>query len=104
MLLIDKPFASDFLIKTIKENNFPIIITEVSKSMISDESLNWISEKEAIDCYKKEKDLLVYSNSENAISWIEKNQELKPYEFNHSANCSVVLRARVYMIPESSLC
>ena len=73
MLLIDKPFASDFLIKTIKENNFPIIITEASKSMISDESLNWISEKEAIDCYKKEKDLLVYSNSENAISWIEKN-------------------------------
>ena len=73
MLLIDKPFASDFLIKTIKENKFPIVITEASKSMISDESLNWISEKEAIDCYKKEKDLLVYSNSENAISWIEKN-------------------------------
>ena len=73
MLLIDKPFASDFLIKTIKENNFPIIITEVSKSMISDESLNWISEKEAIERYKKEADLLLYSNSENAISWIEKN-------------------------------
>ena len=73
MLLIDKPFASDFLIKTIKENKFPIIITEASKSMISDESLNWISEKKAINRYKKEKDLLVYSNSENAISWIEKN-------------------------------
>ena len=49
--------------KTIKENNFPIIITEVSKSMISDESLNWISEKEAIERYKKEADLLLYSNS-----------------------------------------
>ena len=73
MLLIDKPFASDFLIKTIKENNFPIIITEVSKSMISDESLNWISEKEAIERYNNEADLLLYSNSENAISWIEKN-------------------------------
>lgn len=73
MLLIDKPFASDFLIKTIKENKFPIIITATSKSMISDESLNWISEKEAIDRYKNEQDLLLYSNSENAISWIEEN-------------------------------
>lgn len=73
MLLIDKPFASDFLINTIKQNNFPIIITEASKSMISDETLNWISEKEAIERYKNESDLLLYSNSENAISWIEKN-------------------------------
>ncbi|MEX1383205.1 ATP-grasp domain-containing protein [Lutibacter sp.] len=73
MLLIDKPFASDFLIKTIKENKFPIIITEASKGMVSDESLNWISEKEAIERYKNETDLLLYSNSENAISWIEKN-------------------------------
>ena len=73
MLLIDKPFASDFLIKTIKENKFPIIKTATSKSMISDESLNWISEKDAIERYKNETDLLLYSNSENAISWIEKN-------------------------------
>ncbi len=73
MLLIDKPFASDFLINTIKENNFPIIKTEASKSMISDESLNWISEKEAIEQYKKKSDVLLYSNSENVISWIEKN-------------------------------
>lgn len=73
MLLIDKPFVSDFLLKTIKENKFPIIITEASKNMISDESLNWISEKEAIDRYKNAQDLLLYSNSENVISWIEKN-------------------------------
>lgn len=73
MLLIDKPFASDFLINTIKQNNFPVIKTEASKSMISDETLNWISEKEAIESYKNKSDLLLYSNSENAISWIEKN-------------------------------
>ncbi|GGK38751.1 MULTISPECIES: ATP-grasp domain-containing protein [Flavobacteriaceae] len=73
MLLIDKPFASDFLIKTIKDNKFPIITTAASKSMISDTSLNWISEKEAVERYKNESDLLLYSNSENAISWIEKH-------------------------------
>jgi biotin carboxylase len=73
MILIDKPFASDFLIKTIKENHFPIIATKVAKSMISDNELNWISEKEAIEQFKKEPKTPLYSNSENAISWIEKN-------------------------------
>ena len=88
MLLIDKPFVSDFLIKTIKENNFPIISTEASKSMIPDESLNWISEKEAIDCYKNNSDLLLYSNSENAISWIEKNLSFSklPSKIQHFKN------------------
>lgn len=73
MLLIDKPFVSDFLINTIKKNNFPIISTEASKSMISNENLNWIPENEAIERYKNKSDLLLYSNSENVISWIEKN-------------------------------
>ena len=73
MILIDKPFASDFLIKTIKENNFQIIATKVAKSMVDDASLNWISEKDAITLYEKDPNLRVYTNSENSISWIEKN-------------------------------
>jgi len=73
MILIDKPYASDFLIKTIKENNFQIIATKVAKSMVDDASLNWISEKDAITLYEKDPNLRVYTNSENSISWIEKN-------------------------------
>jgi len=53
MILIDKPFVSDFLIKTIKENNFQIVETKVAKEMISDKSLHWISETEAIKNLKK---------------------------------------------------
>ncbi|MBI9040968.1 ATP-grasp domain-containing protein [Lutibacter sp.] len=73
MILIDQPFASDFLVKTIKENQFPIIATEVAKSMISDESLNWISEEKAIQQYTQNDKTRIYSNSENAINWIEKH-------------------------------
>jgi len=73
MILIDQPFASDFLIKTIKGNNFQIIETSIAKEMIDDSSLNWISENEAIDIYKNQADFPIYTNSENAISWIEKN-------------------------------
>lgn len=72
MILIDKPFASDFLINTIKENNIQIVETAVAKEMIDDDSLNWISENEAIVIYKSRPNLPIYTNSENAISWIEK--------------------------------
>jgi len=73
MILIDKPFASDFLIKTIKENNYSIIATETAKKMIQDESLNWISESAAKKKFNKKANFPVYTNSENSISWIEKN-------------------------------
>jgi len=53
MILIDKPFVSEFLIKTIRENKFQIISTPESRNMISDKSLNWITEKEAISIIKK---------------------------------------------------
>jgi len=79
MILIDQPFVSNFLVKTIKENQFPIIATQVAKSMIHDNSLNWISEERAIQQYNSIKNTSIYTNSENAINWIEqhlKNTEL----------------------------
>lgn len=73
MILIDQPYISPFLIKTIKENHLEIISTEVARTMISDDSLNWISEKEAVDFIKKNPNSPLYTNSENTISWVEKN-------------------------------
>lgn len=73
MILIDKPFVSDFLVKTIKDNRFPVIATDVAKSMITDESLNWISEKDAIELLEKQDNYPLYTNSENSINWIEKH-------------------------------
>lgn len=73
MILIDQPFASDFLIETIKQNNLEIVATSVATKMIQDDSLNWISENEAVNNYYNQENLKVYTNSENAISWIEQN-------------------------------
>jgi hypothetical protein len=73
MILIDRPFVSDFLVKTIKDNYFPIVATAVAKSMIADESLNWISEQEAIKTIEKQTNYPLYTNSENSISWIEQH-------------------------------
>ncbi|TYB72159.1 ATP-grasp domain-containing protein [Bizionia gelidisalsuginis] len=73
MIVIDKPYVSDFLIKTIKENNYEIVATAQAKNMIADKKLNWITEEEAKDSLKKNPETPMYTNSENTINWIQKN-------------------------------
>jgi hypothetical protein len=58
MFLIDKPFVSDFLIETIKDNNYKIIATKVAKELVKDDSLAWIAEEEAIALLKKQSKFL----------------------------------------------
>jgi hypothetical protein len=71
MFLIDKPFVSDFLIETIKDNNYKIIATRVAKELVQDDSLAWIAEEEAIAVLKNNPEISLYSNSENALAWID---------------------------------
>jgi hypothetical protein len=73
MILIDHPYVSNFLIETIKTNQFPIVSTKAANELISYKSLNWISEKEAIQKFKENPNQPIYSNSENVISWVENN-------------------------------
>jgi hypothetical protein len=73
MYLIDKPYISDFLIDTIKENHYKVVATKVAKALVTDASINWISEEEAIATLKNNPSQRIYSNSENAISWIDKH-------------------------------
>lgn len=73
MILIDKPFVSEFLIETIKRNNFPVVSTEVAKELIKDKTINWISENEAKSLFNNNPNTLLYTNSENSISWIDNN-------------------------------
>lgn len=73
MFLIDKPYVSDFLIKTIKENNFQIVETKVAKELVTDNSLNWISEIDAKNNFLNNPNQPIYSNSENSISWVEQH-------------------------------
>ena len=73
MILIDQPYISDFLVRTIKENNFEIISTKEAKSMINDDSLNWISENDAKNKIINNPNPLVYTNSENSLTWVFNN-------------------------------
>lgn len=73
MFLIDKPFVSDFLIDTIRNNKFNIVATMLAKELIDDDSLMWIEEDEAISLLKKNPHTPIYSNSENALAWIDQH-------------------------------
>lgn len=70
MFLIDKPFASDFLIKTIRENNYKIVATEAARELVKDDGLVWISEEDAASLIRNNPDTPLYSNSENALAWV----------------------------------
>lgn len=73
MYLIAEPFISNFLIQTIKSNNAKVIATKAAKQLIADPTLNWISEEAALTTLKQHPNLPLYSNSENALSWIEEH-------------------------------
>ncbi len=73
MYLIDKPYASEFLLNTIKENNYQVVAIKSAKELVADASLNWMSEDEAIASLKNKPSQPIYSNSENAFSWIEEH-------------------------------
>jgi ATP-grasp domain len=73
MILIDEPYASDFLIKTIREKKLAVVATDEAKRILTNNSLNWISEEKIKNLFITNPNYPIYTNSENAISWIEKN-------------------------------
>ena len=73
MIAIDKPYVSNFLKNTIIDNNFPVIDTPAAREILANDSLNWISETEAKLTKEHNPNTRLYTNSENTISWIEKN-------------------------------
>ncbi|MFK5857482.1 MAG: ATP-grasp domain-containing protein [Bacteroidota bacterium] len=73
MIIIDGPYISEFLLQTIRDKKFQIISTPAARQMITDDSLNWISEEDAVQIFKENPNTRIYTNSENSISWIENN-------------------------------
>lgn len=68
MIILEKPYVSDFLVETIKKNKFSVLDNEVAREFFSENEL--ISTDKAKEIAKTE---LVYSNSENSIDWISNN-------------------------------
>jgi len=72
MFFADKPYISDFFRQTVKENQIPVVGTEISKTLNLHSGTNIISEEQAIETARASGDLKIYTTSENAIGWIAK--------------------------------
>ncbi len=73
MILLDKPFVSDFLKKTIKHNGFAVFQTDVNNELKLDDGLDLLDEKSAIQQIRDSDSVQIYTNSENSIGWISRN-------------------------------
>ena len=76
MILLDKPYISEFLLETLERNRIPVINTKIVVELASDRNLHLVSEAEAVANYNGSDASILYTNSENSISWIENNLKL----------------------------
>ncbi len=70
MFLVDMPYVSDFFKQTVKENKIPVVGTKIAYEIGLLEGTHFIREDEAIELYKTHPESVVYTTSENAISWL----------------------------------
>ncbi len=73
MIILDKPYISEFLIRTLEKNKIQVIHNPVIDELVSGRNLNLLSQKEAVAVFEQDPGCLLYSNSENSIGWIENN-------------------------------
>ncbi len=76
MIILDKPYVSDFLIDTIKRNDFAVLDNETARKYFDKSRLT--STQDAVKKYQEGE--LFYTNSENSIDWITKNLKNSPLE------------------------
>ena len=72
MILLDKPFVSDYLRDTILRNKIPVVHTEYYSQLDNVENLYSLSTNSAVRKLKKQTHPLLYTNSENSIEWMMK--------------------------------
>ena len=73
MIILDKPYISDFLFETLEQNQIPVILNIGVNEIANQRKLNIISKEFAIQQFSNIDTPLLYTNSENSISWIENN-------------------------------
>jgi hypothetical protein len=73
MFFVDKPYISDFLKKTLKENGIPVVGTDTAQQLDLYKGTKIISENEAVEMVKKPGASKIYTTSENSIGWIAKH-------------------------------
>ncbi|MBK7215238.1 MAG: ATP-grasp domain-containing protein [Bacteroidales bacterium] len=73
MILLDQPYVSEFLKKTIRDMQLPVFEPSGNIHFDPDKDAFCLSEGEAIRQIRENPGCRIYTNSENAIHWISRN-------------------------------
>ena len=73
MILLDHPYVSDILRRTVVEGALPVVLTPAARELGFADAPGAISEQAAIDRLRDDPHTRVLSNSENAIGWVAAN-------------------------------
>lgn len=73
MVIIEKPFVSEFLKETLLKHNLPVLRTDVATEMLGEGLYNFVEPTDLIRQAAKGEPLHIYTPSENSIGWISDN-------------------------------
>ncbi len=74
MIIIEKPYASEFLIDTVVQNDWKVLENDAIRDAdIEEGALELVPSEAAKNYYLTQEYPLIYANSENAISWVLQN-------------------------------
>jgi hypothetical protein len=70
LFIVDKPYVSDLLKRTIRDHEIPVVGTEISREMELYPDTKILTEEEAVELAQRPGQLNLYTNSENSLGWI----------------------------------
>lgn len=74
MIIVEKPYASEFLIDSIVQNDWVVLDNKtIEEANIEQGALRIINSEDAKNYYLAQEYPLIYANSENAIDWVLEN-------------------------------
>lgn len=83
MILIDKPYVSDFLKETLEKTQIQVIKTPFAEKELSGFSIRFVTEQEAVNLFDGSAKVPLYTNSENAIEWVENHLPRSAFAANN---------------------
>lgn len=74
MVILDKPYVSEFLRDSLCSNQTPVLETPFSRNILHGQGARLLPDQEFVDLARSQGQApRIYSNSENAIEWIARN-------------------------------
>ncbi len=73
MIIVDRPYISDFLKNSLIKNQLPVLKTDLAKEMLGEGTYNYVEPDEVIRSATEREDFSIYTASENSIQWIADN-------------------------------